>query len=72
MGDSTLTYDVTYGDNYTITNTKPQDYSDVTINKVWKDGSNAAGTRPATVSLTLVMAVMYQHFEDQVAASMRP
>ena len=54
VGDSTLTYDVTYGDNYTITNTKPQDYSDVTINKVWKDGSNAAGTRPATVSLTLL------------------
>lgn len=54
VGDSTLTYDVTYGDNYTITNTKPQDYSDVTISKVWKDGSNAAGTRPATVSLTLL------------------
>ena len=54
VGDSTLTYDVTYGDNYTITNTKPQDYSNVTISKVWKDGSNAAGTRPATVSLTLL------------------
>ena len=25
---------------------------------MWKDGSNAAGTRPATVSLTLVMTVI--------------